>query len=168
MATEPIPHSPILRRLATDLDATSVESRLARNGDLIAEMHAMGHRFRFRIAASDGRIIERFCQADPDGVLSRPEMQVLRDLAEAELARMGRGHLTPERHGSDVFAVLSRAEIKLSLTLASGEALSKMEREVISRALEEWSAGFPGGQCDPRLRSDAQTVVAAIEQKLHL
>lgn len=168
MATEPIPHSPILRQLADDLDATSVESRLARNGDLIAEMHAMGHRFRFRIAAKDGRIIERCCQADPDGVLTRPEMQVLRDLAEAELARMGHGHLTPQRHGSDVFAQLGSAEIKLSLTLAGGETLSKLEREVISRALEEWSAVFPGGQSDPGLRSDAQSVVAAIEQKLHL
>jgi hypothetical protein len=167
MATEAIPHSPVLRRLATDLDATNVESRLVRGGDLIAEMHAMGHRFRFRITAG-GRITERFCHADPAGVLSRPEMQVLRDLAELELAHMGDGHLTPLRHGSDVFAVLSRAEIKLSLILTGGEQLTKIERNILTVALQSWCAGTAGNETDPRLRRDAQAAVVSIEQKLHL
>jgi hypothetical protein len=167
MASEPIPHSPVLRRLAADLDASTIESRLARDGDLIAEMHALGHRFRFRIAP-DGCIVERFCQADPGGVLSRPEMQVLRDLAEAEMARMGEGHLAPERHGRDVFTVLGRAEIKLSLTLCSGEHLTRLEREIVTRALRKWSTSMSGEQFDPRLGSDAETAVNAIEQKLGL
>jgi hypothetical protein len=166
MASEPVPHSPILRRLAADLDADAVESRLARGGDLIAEMHAMGHRFRFRISR-DGRITERFCQADPGGVLSRPEMQVLRDLAEIELARMGDGYLKPERHGGDVFHLLCRAELKLSLILTGGENLTKQERAILAQALDGWSAAIAGEHSDT-LRRDAESAVVAIGQKLRL
>ena len=165
MASEPIPVSPVLRRLAADLDAVTVESRLARGGDLIAEMHAIGHRFRFRITPA-GRITERFCQADPAGVLARPELQILHELAGAEMARMGRGHLDPARHGREAFAVLGRAEIKLSLALSSDGHLTRLERDILARALEKLTADLSADGLEPRLQTDAESAVDLIRQKL--
>ncbi len=80
---------------------------------------------------------------------------------------MGNGHLKPECHGSDVFAVLGRAELKLSLTLAGGEHLSRLEREVLAQALDRWAAGMSGDQSES-VRREAETAVAAIGQKLRL
>lgn len=167
MATEPIPVSPVLRRLADDLDAVCVESRFARGGDLIAEMHAMGHRFRFRITPR-GTITGRFCQADPAGILARPEMQILHALAGEEMARMGHGHLNPTRHGQDAFAVLGRAEIKLSLALSSDGHLTRVERDILSTALKKMTSDLTSDGLEPRLQTDAENAVELIRQKLGL
>jgi hypothetical protein len=161
MATSPVLYSPVLRRLAADLDAGTVESRLTTLGDLIAEFDAMGHMFRFRIT-QEGTIVERSCHTDTAGVLSRPEMQVLRDLAGLELARMGHGHLDPARHGSDVLGVLGRAEIKLSLALSNGDTLSSIEREFLTQALNGYVENLHARSGDPALRGEARAVVTAI------
>jgi hypothetical protein len=165
MATEPTTLSPVLRRLAHDLGACNVETRLGNNGELISEMQAMGHRFNFRLARN-GVIVERFCHQDPATVLSRVEMQTLLELAEHEMARMGRGHLSGERNGRNVFDVLGRAEIKLALTLAGGDTLTGLERTILGEALEKYAASLDGHLPDAPLRGEARTVLRTIHQKL--
>lgn len=164
MATAPIPHSPLLRRLADDLGADTVESRLTPTGELIAELHAIGHRFRFRLEQG-GAIIERCCQADQPGLLTQGEMHVLWELAHAELARREHGHLRADRHGSDVFAILGRAELKLSLVLA--DELGRLERNVLSVALDKWGAHV-ASHGSPELAAEVRRIIAAIERKLDL
>jgi hypothetical protein len=145
----------------TVLGAHTTESRLARNGDLVAEMHAMGYRFRFRVAPA-GHIVERSCHPEPAGIMCAPELQVLRDLVEAEMARMGHGHLRPERHGPNVFVVLGRAEIKLSMALAND--LSRIERQVVDEALENWMGTLD--PTDSHLTCEAERSIELIRQKL--
>lgn len=162
MATAPVPHSPVLRRLADDLGAETVESRLTPVGELIAEMRAMGHRFRFRVEQG-GSIIERSCHADESGILSHSEMHVLWQLAHAELARREHGHLSADRHGADVFTVLSRAEVKMSFALA--DHLSTLERNVVAQALDRWSAHV-AAEGSPKLGNEVRDIVAHIQRKL--
>lgn len=164
MATAPIPHSPVLRRLADDLGADTVESRLTPAGELIAELHAIGHKFRFRLQQS-GAIVERDCQADQPGLLTQGEMHVLWELAHAELARREHGHLRTNRHGSDVFAILGRAELKLSLALA--DQLGRLERSIVSVALDQWGAHV-ASHGTPELAAEVREIIAAIQRKLAL
>jgi hypothetical protein len=149
--------------LADDLGAETVESRLTITGDLIAEMHAIGQRFRFRIR--NGAVIERSCHPDRSEILSRSETRVLWELSHAELARREHGHLSTDKHGSDVFAVLGRAEVKLSLVMA--EQLSHVERNVIAQALDRWGT-HAAAQTTPDMSREVRDIIAAIQRKLNV
>jgi hypothetical protein len=166
MATGPTTTiSPLLRRIAEDLGASHLETRLADDGDLVADMHAMGHRLSFRVN-QQGEITERFCHQDPAIVLNRGEMQLLLALVEREMASMGSGHLSTERHGPRVFHVLGRAEIKLALALAGTDALTRDERTILAEALEKYSANLDRHIPDESMRKETRRVLHNINHKL--
>jgi hypothetical protein len=165
MATAPIQLSPTIRRLAESLDASSVECRRAATGDLIAEMHAMGQIFTFSVSP-EGRVTGRTCRGEHDTLLTRPEMQAVRDLVQLELAKLPNGHLRPEAHNREVVAALGRAEIKFTLTLNRADELTGFEARVLTDALERYVHALTGQCMDPGLRGETRAAVSSLHRKL--
>ncbi|MGA2163346.1 MAG: hypothetical protein ABSH36_02625 [Solirubrobacteraceae bacterium] len=155
-----------LGRISRDLHGASIDSRVANDGDLLFDFHAMGHRFRFRIDPQ-GVVTERSCHADPGGVLARPEMEILRTLAEKELACHGRGHLISTIDGINVLGALRRAEIKLALALTADDGLTGEERRVLTGILASYQDGVRE-DCDPTLRQFLTATLGEIRRKLGL
>ncbi len=164
MATAAIQHSPTLRRITTDLGATSVESSLMPGGDTLAEFQAVGHTFRLRINPA-GEVVKRSCHSDTATILSREEMAAVRDLCERELAYQGRSHLNP-LDGRERLQVLGRAEIKLSLLLAADEQLTTHERRVLASVLAAFENDLAKDCDDPDLKRFMTASLQQIHQKL--
>jgi hypothetical protein len=165
MATAAIQHSPTVRRITTDLAATDIETRLTPAGDTLAEFHAMGHTFRLRISP-DGAVLTRSCHRDLDGILSRREMEAVRDLCGRELAHMGCGHMNPDRDGQEILHLLGRAEIKLSLQLSAEERLTAEERGVLTSALSAFQECIQKDCDDADLQRFLNSSLQGIQQKL--
>jgi hypothetical protein len=162
MATAAFQHSPTLRRITTDLGATTVESSLTPSGDTLAEFQAVGHTFRLRINPA-GEVVKRSCHSDTPTILSREEMAAIRDLCERELAYQGRGHVDPELDGRERLELLGRAEIKLSLVLAADESLTPHERRVLTSVLAAFENDLAKG-CED---ADRNRFMAASLQQIH-
>lgn len=154
-----------LARITTDLHAASIEGRVTREGDLLTDFYAMSQRFRFRIDPQ-GTVTERSCHADPGGILARPEMEILRTLAERELAFHGRGHLAGGLDGTDALCVLGRAEIKLALALETNDALTGEERGVLAGILTSYEQGVREDWEAPGIGGLLNLTLAAIHRKL--
>jgi hypothetical protein len=165
MATAAFQQSPTLRRITTDLGATSVESGLTTSGDTLAELQAMGHTFRLRINPA-GEVIERSCHSDTPSILSREEMAAIRELCERELAYQGRGHVDPEFDGRERLELLGRAEIKLSLLLAADARLTPHERRVLASVLVAFENDLANDCEDAERRRFMAPSLRQIHQKL--
>ncbi|MGH2903567.1 MAG: hypothetical protein ACRDK7_08300 [Solirubrobacteraceae bacterium] len=163
MATAAIQHSPALRRITTDLGATSVESSLMPGGDTLAEFDAVGHTFRLRINPA-GEVLKRSCRPDTATILSRKEMAAIRDLCGRELA-YGRGHVNP-LDGRERLELLGRAEIKLSLLLAADEQLTTHERRVLASVLDAFEDDLSKECEDPERKRLMTASLQQIHQKL--
>jgi hypothetical protein len=154
-----------LRRITTYLHGSSIEAVTACDGAVIADFRAMGHRFRFRIDTR-GIVTERSCHSDSPGPLARPEMEVLRALAERELRVPGHGRLAAGAEATDALCVLGRAEIKLALALQADEQLTGTERRELSRILEGYEQSVRAACDDPHVRQLPNGTLSAIRKKL--